>query len=332
MRSLRFISIELWASAACKIRVLPLYCLKKIHTNCTSLRPSGRTSRLPEASSSHLHIFTRSAFTLIELLVVIAIIAILAAMLLPALQQARARAHSIACVNNMGTLAKAWSFYVNDYNGFYPGLWNGGYSSQSSRKWNLSIFRPDNTPSYKGGYFPPYLGTSITTSNESGGGIGGFARSSKGDVFKHLLFCPARESAMREKIAKAGGAAVGGNGITLNGKDQGNKVARVRYASRSMAAGESPFGATYLDHNTGKSTEQTYFLPVFPHFNPYPGDNEMGNQQLIAGPGAASFFFFDAHVQQLTREQVPMADRSPAEFPAHSSSFWRPIGVGHNQW
>ena len=37
--------------------------------NDTSLRPSGRTSRLPQANSSHLHIFTSSAFRLIELLV-----------------------------------------------------------------------------------------------------------------------------------------------------------------------------------------------------------------------------------------------------------------------
>ena len=54
-------------SVTCQIGVLPLYCLKKIHKNCTSLRPAGRTSRLPQANSSHLHIFTQSG--LIELLV-----------------------------------------------------------------------------------------------------------------------------------------------------------------------------------------------------------------------------------------------------------------------
>ena len=57
-------------------------------------------------------------FTLIELLVVIAIIAILAAMLLPALQQARKRGQGANCIGNMNNISKWSQFYIDDYNGF----------------------------------------------------------------------------------------------------------------------------------------------------------------------------------------------------------------------
>jgi len=63
---------------------------------------------------------TKNGFTLIELLVVIAILAILAALLLPAIQRAKEAARRTMCVGNLNQLGRAFAQYLNEYGGYTP--------------------------------------------------------------------------------------------------------------------------------------------------------------------------------------------------------------------
>ena len=79
--------------------------------------------------------FSFNRFTLIELLVVVAIIAILAAMLLPALARARETAYSSTCINKLKQLGTVMGMYTNDNGDMLPHHYNGNELTIGGMTW-----------------------------------------------------------------------------------------------------------------------------------------------------------------------------------------------------
>ena len=257
-------------------------------------------------------IFRRYNFTLIELLVVIAIIAILAGMLLPALQKARDTAKTTQCKNSFRNFGQAAVLYTDDNNGYvlpYSDVPDASFS-KVSRVWYVSVDRVGRADDsgVKGPLLYPYL-------RGDNASYGAWHRDREGGITMSRFACPSRRM---EQFLGSPNSDAYTIGINRHSANWGmGKLGNVKKPSRTMHFTDSY--KTYTVNN-GANQDAT---PIFPHGGTSGADIPFSNREMKGLPGDANVLFYDGHVSLVSRRRMPTD---------YHSSFWAPWDDNFSKW
>jgi prepilin-type processing-associated H-X9-DG protein/prepilin-type N-terminal cleavage/methylation domain-containing protein len=235
----------------------------------------------------------KQKFTLIELLVVIAIIAILASMLLPALNQAREKARAIACMNNLKQLGTVLNFYTQDNDDNLPP--NRTYVAPHMF-WNSTI--------EGSGYLIPYL---PTLAGDPASAIG-FVGFNGGSQRRSKFSCPSFPLSKGPKYYTYGYNLIMGS--------IGTTPAYYRKTSRHKHPTET---CTLVD------LESTTAGNADPHIQGYAPPNDYFVSYRHGNKNQANVSFVDGHCEAKKYGEIPDDGNTGWTNSRTKSFFWNPF-------